>query len=79
LTRKQGRSRDACPVCGEHRLAIGPDQRPDLRQIRPYDELIAMGDPAPDFEPSIECLACESSWPNLADFRAAERGEGPPS
>ena len=73
------RSAEACPVCGEHRLALGPDQRPDLRRARPYDDLIAMGDPGVPAEPSIECLACASSWPSLADFRAAQRGEAPPS
>lgn len=68
----QRRSRESCPACGQHRLALAPDQRPDLRQTRPYDDLIAMGDPAPPAEPSIECLACGASWLDLAEFRAAK-------
>jgi hypothetical protein len=75
MTIDHRRSAEECPVCGQRRLAVGPDQRPDLRVARPYDELLGMGDPGPRHEPSIECLACDSSWSNLAAFRAAQRGE----
>lgn len=73
MTADNRRSAERCPACDEPRLALAPDQRPDLRVARPYDELLAMGDPAVPFEPSIECLACGSSWPSLAAFRAAQR------
>lgn len=65
------RSAQACPVCGRHRLAVAPDGAPDLRQARPYDELIGMGDPVASTPPGIICLACGSEWQSLEDFRAA--------
>ena len=65
------RSKEACPVCGEHRLTLlyFPDMSP--RGVLPYDELIGLGDPRADTEPGIGCLACGSEWPDLAAFRAS--------
>lgn len=64
------RSAEACPVCGQHRLAVAPDDAPDLRRSRPYDELIGMGDPVVRQAPGIVCLACGTEWASLDDFRA---------
>ena len=65
------RSREACPVCGEHRLTLLYFPETSARGVMPYDELIGMGDPSPDTAPGIGCLACGSDWPDLAAFRAA--------
>ncbi|MDP8905089.1 MAG: hypothetical protein M3N29_07215 [Chloroflexota bacterium] len=73
MTDDSRRSKERCPVCGKLRLALVPSERPDLRVVRPYDELIGMGDPSAPFDPAITCLACGSEWSNLAEFRAAQR------
>ena len=64
------RSREACPNCGAHQLAVAQDEAPDLRQARPYDELLGMGDPVVHQPPGIVCLACGTEWDSLDDFRA---------
>jgi hypothetical protein len=65
------RSELACPVCGQHRLTLLYFPSTDLRGVRPYDELLGMGDPSPETEPGIGCLNCGSEWPDLDAFRQA--------
>ncbi len=65
------RSKEACPVCGEHRLTLLYFPDTSARGVLPYDELIGMGDPSPDTPPGIGCLACGSEWSDLAAFRRA--------
>lgn len=70
------RSREACPVCGEHRLTLLYFPDTTARGVMPYDELIGMGDPSADTAPGIGCLACGSEWPDLDAFRRA-KGDAP--
>lgn len=65
----ESRSGEACPRCGAHRLSLLHFPRVDARGVRPYDELIGMGDPVADDPPGIGCLACGAEWPDLAAFR----------
>lgn len=69
------RSREACPVCGEHRLTLLPLPRVDVLGVQPYNELLGFRDIAgrPDLDPAIGCLSCGSEWPDLTDFRLAQR------
>ena len=67
------RSGEACPACGEHRLTLLYFPAADLHGVRPYDELIGMGDPVADTAPGIGCLACGSEWSDLAAFRHAKQ------
>jgi len=68
----EARSNEACPVCGEHRLALLSFPNVDVLGVQPYAELIGMGDPTPDTAPGIACLACGSEWPDLDEFRSAQ-------
>ena len=69
-------SKEACPVCGEHRLTLLHFPETSVAGVRPYDELYAMGDRSADTAPGIGCLACGSEWRDLAAFRAAAKGFG---
>ncbi len=73
---RPGRSREACPNCGRHALELIYYPTIDVKGIKPYDELIGMGDVRSDSPPGIGCGACGADWPDLAAFRAAAR---PPS
>jgi hypothetical protein len=68
---EQARSNEACPVCGQHRLTLIGFPETTARGVRPYDELICMGDPRPDTPPGIGCLACGTEWADLEEFRRA--------
>lgn len=70
------RSKEACPVCGEHRLTLLYFPETSARGVTPYDELVGMGDPTVDTPPGIGCLACGSEWPNLEAFRAGAESLG---
>ncbi|HSH21502.1 MAG TPA: hypothetical protein VK992_02640 [Candidatus Caenarcaniphilales bacterium] len=71
------RSAEACPVCGAHQLTLLRFPRVDVRGVRPYDEIIGMGDPTADDPPGIGCLACGSEWTDLETFRQEQaRGRG---
>lgn len=72
------RSREACPVCGQHRLTLLPFPTVDVLGVQPYAELIGLGDPAqrPDTTPAIGCLNCGSEWPNLEEFRRPNEAGG---
>ncbi len=65
-------SAEKCPRCGAQRLTLLWYPRVDARGVRPYDEIIGMGDPAPDDPPGIGCLGCGAEWPDLAFFREEE-------
>jgi hypothetical protein len=73
------RSRDACPACGEHELAVidFPDQH--STGYLPANEILGMGEPVAMTPPAIGCLACGAEWPDLDAFRgAAAAGQLPP-
>ena len=64
------RSADACPVCGEHRLAIIDFPELPGGVPSPAAELVG-GRGADPSAPSIGCLACGAEWPDVAAFRSA--------
>src|SRR6185295_5156732 len=66
------RSERACPVCGEHALALDMPPRIDVLGVQPYSDIIGMGDRPPDGSVGIVCRSCGTYWPDLAAF---ERGE----
>ena len=76
LVREQdadARSAEACPVCGAHRLTLLYFPETSATGVRPYDELLGMGDAASDTPPGIGCLSCGSEWADLEEFRRAQQ------
>jgi hypothetical protein len=69
------RSRDACPVCGQYALELLYFPTVDVTGVRPYDELLGLGDAKATQEPGIGCRSCGTSWPSLAAFRASRAGD----
>jgi hypothetical protein len=76
-TSGEGRSERACPVCGQHSLAVDAPPRIDVLGIQPYSDLIGMGDVRPRNAPGIICLNCGTRWRDLRAFEAGEP-EAPP-
>jgi hypothetical protein len=74
---ERSRSRDACPACGAHQLALDEDPRIDVMGVQPYSDLLGMGDLRPPGQPAIVCLACGTRWRDLAAFRSDEREPAP--
>ncbi len=72
------RSGEACPECGRHELELITFPEVDATGVRPYDELLGFGAPRRDHPPGIGCRACGAAWPDLAAFRAAQKGEQAP-
>lgn len=68
-----GRSKEACPVCGEHRLTLLHFPETSVLGVRPYDELYGFGDRQADTPPGIGCLGCGSEWENLDEFHRAQK------
>lgn len=66
------RSERACPVCGEHALALDEPPRIDVLGVQPYSDLLGMGDLQTRWSPGIVCLACGTRWRDLAAFGAGE-------
>lgn len=68
----EARSKEACPECGAHRLALldfpdeasGADKAPQA--------VIGATLAEPVEVPAIGCLACGAEWPDLAAFRRAQ-------
>jgi hypothetical protein len=70
------RSERACPVCGQHRLAIEEAPHIDVMGVQAYSDMLGMGDLQQMAVPAIVCLACGSRWRDLAAF---ERNEVEPA
>ena len=68
----QERSKEACPICGQHRLTLLYFPETPVLGVRPYDELYMLGDQKSDTPPGIGCLNCGSDWASLEEFRAAQ-------
>ncbi len=69
------RSREACPRCGEHRLALVSTPEIDLTSFQVANETLGVPtDVRTEDVPGIECLACGSQWPDLDTFRAEQAG-----
>jgi hypothetical protein len=74
---EEDRSADACPVCGEHRLAIIDFPELPGGVASPAAELVG-GRGSDPLAPSIGCLACGAEWADVEAFRRAadEAGSG---
>lgn len=69
------RSREACPRCGQHRLALIEPPDVELTNIQVANETLGIPtDVRLQGEPAIECLACGAEWPDLAALRSEEAG-----
>ena len=66
----EGRSADACPVCGEHRLAIIDFPELTGGGRSPAAEVVG-GSGSDPTVPAIGCLACGAEWEDVNAFRAA--------
>jgi C4-type Zn-finger protein len=69
------RSELACPVCGQHTLALDEPPRIDVMGIQPYSDMLGMGDLPAAILPAIVCLSCGTRW---RDREAFDRGEPEP-
>ena len=76
MTEDTGRSAEACPACGAHRLALLDLPTTPVSGYQAYAEIIGVVDLQPEPRPAIGCLACGAEWPDLETFRDAA-GEAP--
>lgn len=69
------RSKEACPRCGQYRLALIEPPDVELTNIQVANETLGIPtDVRLQGEPAIECLACGAEWPDLASLRSEETG-----
>ena len=66
----------ACPVCGQHTLALDEPPRIDVMGIQPYSDMLGMGDLQVPVLPAIVCLSCGTRW---RDRDAFDRREPEPA
>jgi hypothetical protein len=67
------RSKEACPRCGQHRLALVEPPDVELTNIQVANETLGIPtDVRLQGDPAIECLDCGAEWPDLATLRAEE-------
>jgi hypothetical protein len=78
LTEAEARSQLACPVCGQHWLAIARPPHIAVMGVQPYSDLLGLGDREPDTPPAIECLACGTRWRDIDAFNAGKSEPPPP-
>ena len=69
------RSQQACPMCGEHQVAIVEHPEISVVGAQPFNEIVGMGDPDAPL-PGLECRACGTAWPSIDAFRAAVHAAG---
>jgi hypothetical protein len=70
------RSVDACPRCGEHRLAVLEFPALTSTIFEPVSDAFGIiTDARRPGVPGIGCLACGTEWSSLAEFRA-DRTDG---
>jgi hypothetical protein len=72
---EQTRSQQACPVCGQHTLAIDEPPQIDVMGVQSYSDLLGMGDLRSVGSVGIVCLSCGTHWRDKAAF---DRGEPDP-
>lgn len=65
------RSRQACPACGEHALAVIDFPEQHATGYLAANEIMGMGEPTALTPPAIGCLACGAEWRDIDAFRAA--------
>jgi hypothetical protein len=69
------RSHDACPRCGEHRLAVLDVPDVELTGYQPANASMGIAtDVRLEGPPGIGCLACGAQWQDLDAFRAEQAG-----
>lgn len=71
----QTRSEQACPVCGQHTLALDEPPRIDVMGVQAYSDMLGMGDLRSEGAVGIVCLSCDTRWRDKAAF---DRGEPDP-
>lgn len=69
------RSEQACPVCGNHTLALDEPPRIDIMGVQAYSDMVGMGDVGAGGTLGIVCLTCDTRWSDKAAF---DRGEPDP-
>lgn len=79
MTEADERSQLACPVCGQHRLAIARPPHIAVMGVQPYSDLLGLGDREPETPPAIECLACGTRWRDIDAFKAGKSELAPPA
>jgi hypothetical protein len=70
LTDVEAQSDQACPVCGERRLAVERPPYIAVMGVQPYSDLLGLGDREPNTPPAIVCLACGTRWRDINAFKA---------
>ncbi|MFM2105858.1 MAG: hypothetical protein RL338_890 [Chloroflexota bacterium] len=65
-----GRSREPCPECGAHRLAVL--EFPDAPTLRVQLTSVVLGieEASATTPPGIGCLQCGAQWRDIDEFRA---------
>ena len=66
------RSEHACPVCGQHTLALDQPPEIDVMGVQAYSDMLGMGDLPNQGAVGIVCLNCGTHW---RDKEAFDRGE----
>jgi hypothetical protein len=66
------RSEHACPVCGQHTLALDQPPEIDVMGVQAYSDMLGMGDLPNQGALGIVCLSCGTHW---RDKEAFDRGE----
>ena len=69
---EEARSEQACPVCGEHALALDTPPEIDVMGVQQYSDMLGMGDLPNEGAVGIVCLECDTHWRDKASFDRAE-------
>ena len=69
------RSEQACPVCGQHTLALDEPPHIDVMGIQPYSDMLGMGDLPAVRRAASSASACGTHW---RDREAFDRGDAEP-
>jgi hypothetical protein len=72
---EQERSEQACPVCGQHTLAVDEPPQIDVMGVQAYSDMLGMGDLHQPGSLGIICLSCDTRWRDKAAF---DRGDADP-
>ena len=72
---EQAKSEQACPVCGQHTLALDRPPEIDVMGVQAYSDMLGMGDLQNEGAVAIVCLNCHTLWKDKGAF---DRGEPEP-
>jgi hypothetical protein len=73
---EQARSKQACPVCSQHTLALDQPPQIDIMGVQSYSDILGMGDLRTEGTLGIVCLSCGTRWRDKAAF---DRGQAEPA